>query len=75
MICVVRRREELYAADLAKGRGPWTAQDILREDVGGRKLLVGVDLDFFLGEGVSSSRYADPEADGVMPVLRTIGEF
>lgn len=55
-MCVVRTRDELYAADLAKGRGPWTEQDILRDDVGGRKLLVAEVLDFFLGGGVSSSK-------------------
>lgn len=71
-MCVVRTRDELYAADLARGRGPWTEQEILREDVGGRKLLVCEVLDFFLGGGLSSSRYADPEAEGVMPVLRTM---
>jgi hypothetical protein len=51
---VVRRREELYAADLAKGWGPCTEQEILREDVGGRNVLVV--FDFFAGGGVSSSR-------------------
>lgn len=70
-MCVVRTREELYAADRASGRGPWTEQEILSEDVGGRKLLVCELLDFFLGGGVSSSKYALPEAEGVMPVLRT----
>lgn len=47
----------------------------MREDVGGRKSLVCEVLDFFLGGGVSSSKYADPEADGVMPVLRTTAEL
>ena len=54
-------------ADLGSGRGPWTEHVSFSPDV---------DNDARSGrengcrEG-SSSRYADPEAEGVIPVLRT----
>lgn len=55
-------------AFLGSGRGPWTVQVSLRPDVE-REARPAVE---FLGvlEG-SSSRYADPDAEGVTPVLRT----
>ncbi len=53
-------------ADRGRGRGPWTVHVSLRADaLLARDLLAAVDM-----HG-SSSRYADPEADGVKPVLRT----
>jgi hypothetical protein len=46
-------------------------QDILRVEDGGRNVrLLGLG-----SEGDSSSRYAEPDADGVTPVLRTIQPF
>jgi len=58
-------------ADLGSGRGPWTAQvsfkpEVERDERPKAALLGGC-------EG-SSSRYADPEADGVTPVFRTMGD-
>lgn len=56
----------MNGADRGSGRGPWTVQLILspEDDSDERFLVAGFDWD-------SYSRYADPEADGVTPVLRT----
>lgn len=58
-------------ADLGSGRGPWTVQVSFRPEVerDARPVLEALG---FRGEA-SSSRYADPEAEGVTPVLRTGG--
>ena len=56
-------------ADLGSGRGPWTVQVSFRPDVESDAkpgVFVFVDLE------ASSSRYADPEAEGVTPVFRTM---
>lgn len=55
-------------AFLGSGRGPWTVQVSLRPEVE-REARPAVE---FLGVlEASSSRYADPDADGVTPVFRT----
>ena len=53
-------------ADRGRGRGPWTVHVSLRAGaLHVRDLLAAVGVDD------SSSKYAEPEADGVKPVLRT----
>lgn len=56
-------------AFLGSGRGPWTVQVSLRPEEE-RDVRPGLEV-WVLGEG-SSSRYAEPDADGVTPVLRTV---
>lgn len=51
------------------GLGPWTTHESLRLPVG-KASVVFVDL----GVVGVSSRYAEPEAEGVRPVLRTVCE-
>lgn len=58
------------AADRGSGFGPWTVQASFRDDEGGIR-----DLGFWRaacrdGEG-SYSRYAEPDAEGMTPVLKT----
>ena len=63
---VDRTRLGENAAERGRGLGPLTVQVSFREDE------VGVrDCDLEGGLGGASSRYADPEAEGVRPVLRT----
>lgn len=58
-------------ADLGSGRGPWTVQVSFNPEVD-RVVKPGVMV---LGDlGASSSRYADPEAEGVTPVFRTMND-
>jgi hypothetical protein len=63
---VVRRREGLNGALRGNGFGPCTEAVILSEDVGETRVEVGVAVE----EGIS--RYADPEADGIIEVWRTV---
>lgn len=56
----------MNGADRGSGRGPWTVQLILSPD-DEREESFGFD-DF---DSDSHSRYAEPEAEGVTPVLRT----
>lgn len=53
------------AALRARGLGPWTVQESLSEDVAE---IMEVE------EGIKgwSSRYAEPDAEGVSPVRRTL---
>ena len=51
--------------DLGKGRGPWTVQESFRAEAVGMR-------DWVLSVVGSCSRYAEPEAEGVNPVLRTV---
>jgi hypothetical protein len=63
---VVRRREGLNGALRGSGFGPCTEAVILRDDVGDMRVEeVGVEED-----GIS--RYAEPEAEGIMDVWRTV---
>lgn len=58
---VVRRSEGENGALLGSGLGPWMEAVILREDED------GIRLEEFRGcPGIS--RYAEPEAEGMMPV-------
>jgi len=55
-------------ADLGSGRGPWTVQVSFNPEVE-REARPGVAV---LGDlEASSSRYAEPEAEGVTPVFKT----
>ena len=55
-------------ADLGNGRGPWTVHVSFNPEVE-REARPG---DLTLGDfEASSSRYADPDADGVTPVFKT----
>jgi hypothetical protein len=63
---VVRRREGLNGALRGNGFGPCTEAVILSVDVGETRVEAGVAEE----EGIS--RYADPEADGIMDVWRTV---
>jgi hypothetical protein len=56
-------------ADFGNGRGPWTVHVSFKPDVE-RDARPGVLV--FVDFEASSSRYADPEAEGVTPVFRTI---
>ena len=53
-------------ADRGRGRGPWTVHVSLRAGA-----LLARDLLPAIGVDGSSSKYAEPDADGVKPVLRT----
>lgn len=66
MTVVVRRREGLNAALRGSGFGPCTEAVILRDDVGEMRVEV-VDAE---EDGIS--RYAEPDAEGIMDVCRTI---
>ena len=61
----MRRREGENGALRGRGFGPWTDAAILRELVGG----ISVEFEGEEVEGIS--RYAEPEAEGTMPVWRT----
>ena len=63
---VVRRSEGLKGALRGNGLGPCIEAVILREDVG----VISVEEEIGVEEGIS--RYAEPEADGIMEVCRTI---
>ena len=55
-------------ADLGNGRGPWTVHVSFSPEVE-RQARPGAEA---LGDfDASSSRYADPDADGVTPVFKT----
>lgn len=55
-------------ADLGSGRGPWTVHVSFKPDVDSEASPLVVVRDCF---DASSSRYADPEAEGVTPVFKT----
>ena len=55
-------------ADFGSGRGPWTVQVSFRPEVESVARPGEVAFGFF---EASSSRYADPEAEGVTPVFKT----
>ena len=57
----------MKGADLGSGRGPWTVHVNFSADGESKKFLEPA----VTVEGDSSSRYAEPEAEGVNPVLRT----
>ena len=59
---------DVKGADLGSGRGPCAVHDSFRVEVG----LVRESALAAPAEGGASSRYADPEAEGVRPVLRTV---
>lgn len=56
----------MNGADLGSGRGPWTVQEILRPE---DERPVRVVVDGCCWD--SYSRYAEPDADGVIPVFKT----
>lgn len=60
-----RRSWGVKGADLGSGLGPCAVHDNFRAEDGYAR-------DPAPTAGGSNSRYADPEADGVKPVLRTI---
>lgn len=63
---VVRSRVGLNGALRGSGFGPWIEAVILREDVG------GISVEDEDGEVEGISRYAEPEAEGIMEVCRTV---
>lgn len=68
MTCVCKIICGEKGADLGSGRGPWTVQVSFRPEVESEARpaveCVG-DLE------AASSRYAEPDADGVTPVFKT----
>ena len=64
---VERRRCGVNGAERGSGRGPWTLHVSFRDEAGAIKEVLFELRD---GDG-SSSKYAEPEADGVSPVLRS----
>ncbi len=67
MTFVERSSCDVKGADLGSGRGPCAVHDSFRAED-------GLVREFALAapaEGGANSRYADPEAEGVSPVLRT----
>lgn len=54
------------AAERGRGLGPWTVHVSFKEEEEGVK-----DFDCEGRAGGASSRYADPEAEGVRPVFKT----
>lgn len=62
MTVVVRRRDGLKVALRGNGLGPCTEAVILRVDVGETRVELVSEED----EGIS--RYAEPEAEGIMEV-------
>lgn len=62
----MRRREGLNGALRGSGLGPCIEAVILREDVGG----MSVDDEAAAEAGIS--RYAEPEAEGMMEVCKTV---
>ena len=67
---MVRTRLGENGADRGSGLGPWTVHASFKAEDGGIR-DVGLDRAAAReGEG-SNSRYAEPEADGIRPVLRT----
>ncbi len=65
MTCAANCKFGENDAALATGFGPWTEHVSLREEVDGINVLGAED------SGASSSKYAEPEAAGTSPVLRT----
>lgn len=63
---VVRRREGLKGALRGNGLGPCIEAVILRADVGG----ISDEDEAVEEEGIS--RYAEPEAEGIMEVCKTM---
>lgn len=61
----MRSNEGLKGALRGKGLGPWIEAVILREEEGAIR-VVGVVV-----EVLGISRYAEPEAEGIMEVCRT----
>lgn len=68
LTCVVRMIWGENGADLGRGRGPWTVQVSFKPEVEREARPGEVAFGFF---EASSSRYADPEAEGVTPVFKT----
>lgn len=64
------------AADRGSGLGPWTVQVSFNADDGGIK-DVGLERAAASDADGSNSRYAEPAADGMRPVLTTahVSEF
>lgn len=58
------------AADRGSGLGPWTVQVSFNADDGGIK-DVGLERAAASDADGSNSRYAEPAADGMRPVLTT----
>lgn len=65
MTVVVRRSEGLNGALRGRGFGPWIEAVIFREDVG------GISVEDSVAEDEGISRYAEPEAEGMMDVCKT----
>jgi len=63
---VVRRSEGLKGALRGRGLGPCIEAVILRDEVGGMR------VDLIAGEEQGISRYAEPDAEGMMDVWRTV---
>lgn len=61
----MRSREGLNGALRGKGLGPWIEAVILREEVG----AISVEDEDEGADGIS--RYAEPDAEGIMEVCRT----
>lgn len=67
MTVVVSSREGLKGALRGNGFGPCTEAVILRHEVG------GIKVDFSgVGSVEGISRYAEPDAEGIMEVWRTM---
>lgn len=62
---VVRSRDGLNGALRGSGLGPWIEAVILRDDLG------AISVEDEDGETEGISRYAEPEAEGIMEVCRT----
>lgn len=63
---MVRRSEGLKGALRGRGFGPWMEAVILSEEVG------AIRVEFDGEEDAGISRYADPDADGIIEVWRTV---
>lgn len=73
MTCVVKTRFGENAADRGSGFGPWTVQASFKADEGGIRDL-GLERAAAREAEGSNSRYEEPEAEGMRPVLRTKAE-
>lgn len=68
MTCVVRIICGENGADFGKGRGPWTVHVSFNPEVERDARPGALRLGDF---EASSSRYAEPDAEGVTPVFKT----
>lgn len=57
-------------AKRGRGFGPWMEHMSFRDEEGGMRVF---SFDRGIKEEGWNSRYADPEADGIRPVFKTIG--